>query len=81
MLVLEISSEGYQKTLSNEHGNDVLQDLDDLFLLELPKTRISDEEEHIFVILLHVSMDETKVYRRISAPRAIRVARETTYAG
>lgn len=81
MVVLELNNEGYQRSLSNEHGSDVLQDLDDLYVVELLKIRGNQEEEEISVILLHGVLDEQKVFQRLSAPRVVQVSRETTYKG
>jgi hypothetical protein len=81
LLLLELSEEGYQKTLSDDHDSHVLQDLEDLFVLQLPNAKVADQgNSQINIVILHVAVIDDKI-RRLSGPRIIQIARDITYAG
>ncbi|XP_055357883.1 ubiquitin carboxyl-terminal hydrolase 43-like [Paramacrobiotus metropolitanus] len=79
MVVLEVSNKGFERTLSSEHGSDILQDVDELYVIEMPKARASEEEEHIFILLMHTSRSNNQDFRKLSDPRVVQVSREVTY--
>lgn len=80
LLLLELNEEGFQKTLSDESDTDVLQELGDLFAVELPKDALSNNETELHVVLLHVVNDDKKI-TRISGPKILQVTREIGYIG
>ena len=80
LLLLELNEEGYQKTLSDENDTDVLQELGDLFAVELSKDALNNNESELHVVLLHIVNDDKKI-TRISGPKIIQIAREISYTG